>query len=142
MDGDRDMNFNFNGLPDDYAKEVVSIDGVTQYVGNRDKIRWMVEERNKKIMEVSSSGGNIHTWSVDFSDLFYEFLSTLNQDKQVAIINMYAEELTASAYAMNDKTNEIISEIEKVEKTSIAIGQWIGAGIFMVFLLLMFGIFK
>ncbi|KFB89017.1 hypothetical protein CR62_24370 [Serratia grimesii] len=140
--GDRDMNFDFNGEPEDYVKEAASVDGVTQYVGNRPKIRQMVEERNKELMEVSSKGGNVHTWTLDFSDCFYLFLSSLNQDKQAAIITMYAEELTASASAMDDETNKIIAETEKVERTGAAIGQWVGAGVLLVFLLLIFGIFK
>lgn len=134
------MEFDFGNLSD-YLKETNN-NGQVTVSGNRKVIRDMVERRQQMMSDVLNAGGNIHTWSLDFSDEFSNFISPLDDERKVVILEMYTEELNASAAAMNAEADRIIAETENIEKKGAAVGQWIGAGVLFLFLLLMFGVFS
>jgi hypothetical protein len=54
---------------------------------------------------------------------------------------VYVEEMNAAARAVDDETNKINNKILEKEQAN-SIGQWIGAGILLIFLLIILGAIK
>lgn len=133
--------FEIPGSVDDYYSEKKSTDGSVIYAANRQRIRALVALRNKAMQDIIASGGNIHTASLDMNDQFDEFISTAPVMAQTAIYGVLAEELNAATAEINEITKGINQQIEKSEATGAAIGQWVGAGVLLIFFLLMMGMF-
>ena len=136
------MAIEIPGSAEDYYKEVELPDGNISYTANRERIRAVVAIINKEIQYVIASGGNAHTASLDISDQFNEFISRAPVLAQIELSEKYAEEMHAAASDLNDKTDRVNREIVERENSAHAIGQWIGAGLLLIFILMMFGILK
>ncbi|ASV55574.1 hypothetical protein LJPFL01_2211 [Lelliottia jeotgali] len=126
------MKMDIPGVPEDYFTEIETDAGNKAYKANRERIRALVAIRNMKTQEVLSSGGNIHQASLDLNDQFDEFLSPLPVMAQAAICGIYAEELSASAAEMMDKTHRINAEIIESEERNSLMGQVIGVIVIIV----------
>jgi len=136
------MAIEIPGSVEDYYKEVELPDGNIRYTANRERIRAVVAIINKEIQDVISNGGNAHTASLDISDQFNEFISYAPSLAQIELSEKYAEEMQAAVNDLNDKTDRVNREIVEKENSVHAIGQWIGAGILLIFILVLFGILK
>ena len=101
------MEIDIPGNVDDYFSRIESEELGIQYKGNRSRIRAVVALRNAALQNVISSGGNIHTANLELNDQFSEFISTAPVLAQSEILNIFAEELMASAATMNDETIKI-----------------------------------
>ena len=97
---------------------------------------------NMEIKSVIASGGNPHTASLDLSDQFNNFISSAPIEAQVEMSQVYVEEMNAAARAVDDETNKINNKILDKEQAAYSIGQWIGAGILLIFLLIILGAIK
>ncbi|GAB7401371.1 hypothetical protein OUHCRE2_48300 [Enterobacter asburiae] len=134
------MHIDIPGAINDYF--TVSGSEEKTYKSNRSRIRALVEIRDQKIQQVIADGGNIHTASLDLQDQVSDFFSEAPVEAQVVLFETLAEEMLASASAINDETTKLNAQVASSEATGHAIGQWIGAGILLVFLLFMFGLLK
>jgi len=126
------MKMDIPGVPEDYFTEIETDAGDKAYKANRERIRALVAIRNMKTQEVLSSGGNIHQASLDLNDQFDEFLSPLPVMAQAAIYGIYAEELSASAAEVMDKTHRINTEIIESEERNSLLGQVFGVIVIIV----------
>ena len=141
-DGDRDMAIEIPGTAEDYYKEIDLPGGGKRYAANRERLRAIVSLINMEIKSVIASGGNPHTASLDLSDQFNNFISSAPAEAQVEMSQVYVEEMNAAARAVDDETNKINNKILEKEQAANSIGQWVGAGILLIFLLIIFGALK
>ncbi len=136
------MAIEIPGTVEDYYKEIDIQGGGRRYAANRERLRAVVSLINMEIKSVIASGGNPHTASLDLSDQFNNFISSAPIDAQVEMSQMYAQEMNAAARAIDDETNKINNKILEKEQAAHSIGQWVGAGILLIFLLIIFGVLK
>lgn len=136
------MAIEIPGTAEDYYKEIDLPGGGKRYAANRERLRAVVSLINMEIKSVIASGGNPHTASLDLSDQFNNFISSAPTEAQVEMFQVYAEEMNAAARAVDDETNKINNKILEKEQSANSIGQWIGAGILLIFLLIIFGAIK
>ncbi|EPQ2425955.1 MULTISPECIES: hypothetical protein [Enterobacteriaceae] len=134
------MMMEIPGSVQDYYTESENEAGEKIYLANRQRLRALVSLINQKTQEVIASGGNPHTASLDLNDQFNDFISTAPVLAQVSILDVFAQEMNASAMEMNDEANRLNRQAAKHEAAGFAIGQWVGAGILLIFLLVLFGI--
>lgn len=133
------MKFDFGNL-EDYVKESSS-NVQSAFTGNRKTIRDMVERRTKEMKEVCMNDGNVYTWVLDFSDAFDSFLSPLDDEKKAVVLEMYAEELEASAAYINQQTDQLISKLENAEIKGPVLHKWVLSVALLFFLVLVLGMF-
>ncbi|MES4613000.1 hypothetical protein V2154_10490 [Ewingella sp. CoE-038-23] len=120
------------GNPTDYYVALKNDSGVTEFSALRGKIRKLVEVYSECIRDVISSGGNPHTASLDYSDVFKEFLSNEPIEAQAVVLEVYAQESEAAASTSMDKVDELYEEAAKRNDTASMFGKFIGAIILLI----------
>ncbi|NIG74668.1 hypothetical protein F3J34_13820 [Klebsiella sp. Ap-873] len=120
------------GNPTDYYVVLKNESGISEYSALRGKIRQLVEIYSECIRDVIASGGNRHTASLDYFDVFRDFLSNEPIEAQTVVFEVYAQETNAAASLSMDKASELHEEAAKKNDGAVMAGKFIGAIILII----------